>query len=343
MSAPPQTIAQDLSEPQVNAPWSDVDVPPDDLVATGASHEVRSGYKRTSDSINRMPSPPAIRVPPCYPFKAISTDLPLGTPRPYAAVDVTFLEDVDYGHLFQYSAGLDWDYSDRRKAQKILPFIYLGPMAAAKDRAFLQEEGITMLFAVRNSRTSFSKIMSAVLNTMADSTGLDRGDVEVGELAQLVSILPQATLQINQHMARISALYKNGAPGCPAHGKVLVFCETGNGASAAIVVAYIMEMYQSMEVVNTCQLVLARRFCCHLDDQLRYHLESYRGILEASRVVAASGAAAKDVMTQTTWEGITRKRMMTADGDEDEDTGDAWADRERFEGRMFVPFEDDDV
>ena len=45
----------------------------------------------------------------------------------------------------------DWKYESRRDAQQVLPWLWLGPMSALKNRELLEKRGITLLIAVRSS------------------------------------------------------------------------------------------------------------------------------------------------------------------------------------------------
>ncbi|MCP6423762.1 hypothetical protein NL463_31080, partial [Klebsiella pneumoniae] len=54
-----------------------------------------------------------------------------------------------YTNLISSNVIFDWTYERRREAQMILPYLYLGPMTAAKDEAWMRKEGITMVLGVR--------------------------------------------------------------------------------------------------------------------------------------------------------------------------------------------------
>lgn len=58
------------------------------------------------------------------------------------------------------SASGKWAYESRRTAQQILPWVWLGPLAATKDKEFLARKGITLLIAVRSSMTAKAKLMA---------------------------------------------------------------------------------------------------------------------------------------------------------------------------------------
>ena len=103
---------------------------------------------KTAEYSYRVPTPPRIVVPP----PALNSDsLPEITLN--ALRSANFLNGVSYNNLVSQNALLEWTYERRREAQMILPYLYLGPMTAAKDDRFLRGEtgnlggggGITML------------------------------------------------------------------------------------------------------------------------------------------------------------------------------------------------------
>lgn len=111
------------------------------------------------DYTYRLPASPRIVVPP----PTLTTDMPeiaLGdSPREQA--DISFLKELDLKDIVQKNTLLEWAYERRRQAQMILPWLYLGPMVAAKDKAFLEREGITMVLAVRTQPNSLMGAMQA--------------------------------------------------------------------------------------------------------------------------------------------------------------------------------------
>ena len=191
---------------------------------------------------------------------------------------------------------LDWEYDQRRKAQKILPFLFLGPMTAARDREFLKREGITMLLAVRNTMSAQAKLLS--VGKVAGDLGLHSTTVDVAGNQELIAAFPRAIQEINSHMHHQYSLLKASTP--PADGdrclhrktdnsigKVLVFCESGNERSAAVVAAYLITMY-NMDFIRTIQVMQAQRFCVAFDESLKALLQTYAAMVEAKRDVARS-------------------------------------------------------
>lgn len=248
-----------------------------------------------------------------------------------------------------------WTYDMRRSAQPILPFIYLGPSSAAKDRDLIQREGITMLLAVRDGRSAQAFLLNR--DKVANELGIESASVDVTGPQELIAAFPRAIKTINDHLLSV---YRRQALTDPNHndghitinqgtfkrGKVLVFCESGNERSACVVAAYMMAMY-GMDLVNAILMMQLQRFCVALDDPMKHLLQSYQEILQAGRDV---GKARRD--THASLQGgeasspiqakKADKRHIEETLDEDMDVDmEGQMDKQRFEGRDgFVPFYD---
>lgn len=238
----------------------------------------------------------------------------------------------------------NWSYKMRREAHAILDFLYLGPSAAARDRAFLQQEGITMLLAARDSRMAQARLLS--VDRLAAELGLAAHHVDVFEdrRLELIQALPGVVHAINAHML--------GGP----NRKVLVFCETGNERSAAIVAAYIMTLY-AINLIQAMQFVSARRFCVNFDDETKQMLKAYGDILQAQRDVDGTGGSSdsKSPAPETIHGSSGRRKRRiaeTMDVEDDRDetsggqgtSGQLQLDMARYEDRKaFVPFRDLDT
>ncbi|CAD6580003.1 MAG: hypothetical protein ASARMPRED_009320 [Alectoria sarmentosa] len=311
----------------------------------------------------RVPSPPRIIVPP----PALNS---YGVPDLHIVQDAfydfessgfknaEFLQTVTYGNFMTINNMLEWKYEQRRMAQQILPFLYLGPMSAAKDRNFLQGEGITMVIAVRNTMSAQAKLLGS---KAAQELGIDTKMIDVAGNQELIAAFPRAIEAINSHL---SAMYqqdqvrraKAAATG-QAHlqstpGKVLVFCESGNERSATLVTAYIMAMYAT-DLIKAIQIVQAQRFAVAFDDSLRNLLSTYEIILKAKRdVVQADNrfvgvpGGTKDAgasIGNDDGAGKRSKRTFddTYDDDMEIDGGNVHLDYGRFEMRDgSAPFQD---
>ena len=243
-------------------------------------------------------------------------------------------------------------------AQQILPFLYLGPMSAAKDQNYLQREGITMVIAVRNTMSAQAKLLGS---KAAQDLGIDTKTIDVAGNQELIAAFPVAIEAINSHLSAMyqqdqSRLTQAAAVGqfTPQSipGKVLVFCESGNERSATLVTAYIMAMY-STDLIKTIQIVQAQRFAVAFDDSLRNLLLTYEMMLKAKRdVVQAdsrslgapgglvdSGASMESDNRST--KGEKRRFDSTYNDDMEVDGGNGHLDYGRFEVRDgSAPFHD---
>ena len=312
-----------------------------------------------------MPSPPRVVVPPPILCDPGDDELEL-KPHPsstFSASDsaaLDFLAQVTYGDFFAANGLLDWRYESRRQAQKILPFLYLGPVGAARDRDFLQREGITLLLAVRNTMSAQARLLEG--SKIASELGIKSEAVDVAGNQELIAAFPHAIQIINTHLSEVysrrifDASLNNHNKGPPdekflSMGKVLVYCESGNERSAGVVAAYMMAMYD-MTLVKAIQIIQAQRFCSAFDDSLKDLLSTFSDILDAKRNVMLSinertptqdGSAAALGVTGDAVNAAKSKRKfedaydMDVEMDETMDQLDAG----RFDGRDgFAPFQD---
>ena len=256
---------------------------------------------------------------------------------------------------------LEWKYEQRRMAQQILPFLYLGPMSVAKDRSFLQQQGITMVLAVRNTMSAQARLLGS---KAAQELGLDTKMIDVAGNQELIAAFPRAIEAINSHLSvmykqnqirRTQALAIGQAGLQSTPGRVLIFCESGNERSATLVAAYIMAMY-STDLVKAIQIVQAQRFAVAFDDSLRNLLLTYEMILKAKRDVVQAdnrlldvpgGVSFTNASTGSDQEASRRSKRSKRTFDEsyddamETDGGIAHQDRGRFEMRDgSAPFQD---
>ena len=310
--------------------------------------DLPNGHMRNQHEYSyRLPTAPRIVVPP----PTLTTDMPglsLGG-TPGGDVDMSFLNELDLEDIIQKNTLLEWAYERRRQAQMILPWVYLGPMVAARDKAFLEREGITMVLAVRAQANSMSGAMQA-----ATQVCMEVGSIESPSFYSLTPRFPDATSMINSHIARVRQ-HSLETTGQATLGKVLVFCESGNEKSAAVVAAYLMQTLNNIDYIKAMQVCQAQRFCVNFDDVLKNILRSYWDILLARRSIAASYAqaphqnglsngSAQPASLSLSFSSSKQKRGIedTRDGDDDtnmEDGMDA-SDVLRFTGRDVTPFQD---
>lgn len=241
---------------------------------------------------SRAPSPPRVLVPPPDTDRKGKLVFPV---IPSQNVDFEssgfansdFLKTVTYDNFNAGNAFVEWKYAQRWTAQNILPFLFLGPVTAARSRDFLLGNGITMVLAVRNTKSAHARLLGS---KAAEELDIPYSTVDTTGNQELIAAFPRGIEIINAHLSEMyqqcqdkSYSMKKSTP-----GKVLVFCESGNERSAAMVVAYIMAMY-SMDVINAIQIVQAQRFAVAFDDPTRLLLQTYDSILSARRDVYRSG------------------------------------------------------
>ncbi|KAL1795942.1 hypothetical protein ACET3X_006166 [Alternaria dauci] len=310
--------------------------------------DLPNGHTRKQHEYSyRLPATPRIVVPP----PTLATDMPglsLGG-APGEDVDMAFLNELDLKNIVQKNSLLEWAYERRRQAQMILPWLYLGPMLAAKDKAFLEREGITMVLAVRAQANSMSGAMQA-----ATQVCMEVASIETPSFYSLTSKFPDATRIINSHIARLRQ-HSLQTTGHATLGKVLVFCESGNEKSAAVVAAYLMQTLNNIDHIKAMQVCQAQRFCVNFDDVLKNILRSYWDILLARRSIAASYAQAphqnglsngsgQPGLPSLSFSSSKQKRGIddTRDGDDDMnmESGMDASDMLRFTGRDVTPFHD---
>ncbi|KAI9769773.1 MAG: hypothetical protein M1840_003767 [Geoglossum simile] len=322
------------------------------------SHEPTSAYSRS------VPAPPRIVVPP--PAWALNPPNLRNHQRLVSSEvrNAEFLRRVTSGDFTAPKAPLEWKYEWRRRAQRILPFIYLGPIGATKDRDFLERAGVTLLLAVRNTRSAQAKLLDAT--KVASDLGITSHAVDVDGSQELIAAFPRTIQLINDHLSHVYAqqlqAFPRGGNGDPTSessiktGKVLVFCESGSERSATVVAAYLMAMY-GLDLVRAIQTVQSQRFCAVFDEDMKNLLLSYATILDAQRDVARSAGIMEQVMGQEGGKrmgngiagglgsGVSRavKRNVSEAYGTDMGCGDAEGqiDSDRFGGREgYAPFQD---
>lgn len=302
------------------------------------------------------PSPPSIHIP------HLPDDDGIVLPT-YEGVDGEDLTQEDLKTITQVhhvakDQTRNWKYEFRRAAQLILPFLYLGPSNAARDINFLQDEGITMLLVIRDTKSAQARLLSG--DKIANELGIASAALDVSGSQELIAAFPRAVKMINEHLLSIyrEQSMKGSADNDGTitisqttfkRGKVLVFCESGNERSACVVAAYIMAVY-GLDLVAAIQFVQSQRFCIALDDQMKSLLLAFQDILEARRDIQKAKSAdftrAEAVMGLNTFDLGSRngKRHINETYDEEmEVDGPGEMDDGRFEGRKpFMPFIDCD-
>lgn len=252
-----------------------------------------------------------------------------------------------------------WSYESRRKAQRILDWLYLGPSSAARDRNFLEKEGITMVLAIRHAVDGCARAMP-FLNVGSTPATRDLGIavecVEVKSTHHLAAAFPSIIRKINDHILAVhrhkrdmpppGAHQDGGLPERPARGRVLVVCETGNDRSGTVVAAYIMAMFNVGVVEAICFLNI-HRLSASLTAEPKHLLAAWGDILKAKSAVSVlQGEAPQRESADAAFGVGSRKRYIEATFNDDEDSvmqGDGRETHDdvlRFGGRSFAPFAD---
>lgn len=326
------------------------------------SAESPVSHLRSEQYSYRVPTPPRIVVPPPSINAATASNFALAAPRNHPVLSRFSYDSMTTSSL------LEWTYERRRDAQPILPFLYLGPLNAAKDRSFLQREGITMMLGIHQKRSFQSKIMSVALR-VANELGIQQATVDLTSDRELVGLFPTINHMVNQHLLHIHQLHLASHGTQPSMGKVLLFCESGNERSAAATAAYLMETHDNVDYIRAMQTVQGQRFCVNFDDGIKRLLQSYWDILEARRDVLHADSHRGNINSNSNSNGNsnsndndngnsnsnsnsnntalpaphpprTTKRTLDRDSDDDMDMDSSGQDAERFRGRAFAPFVD---
>jgi serine/threonine/tyrosine-interacting protein len=294
----------------------------------------------------KAPSPPHIHIPP------VPEKISLVLPAHNGSLIDADTEDAQSREILRIITGgpqtvqvKDWAYESRRQFQAILSFLYLGPFTAAKNIHCLKKEGITMLLVVRDTRSAMSGLLSG--QKVADQLGIDHAAIDVDGNSQLIQYgFPKAVSLINEHLVskykqHSSHLTIQNSPdeASTAMGRVLVFCESGNERSAAVVVAYLMAMFD-IDLVGAIQYLQTQRFCIAFDDSLKNLLYNYQQLLEARKTVLETQ---KDRSISSPLTAAVVKKRIRDEIDKDDISMsmsmDEMDDAERFLNRKaFAPF-----
>ncbi|OQD63390.1 hypothetical protein PENPOL_c009G04631 [Penicillium polonicum] len=194
-----------------------------------------------------------------------------------------FFNRVDLGGFTRRFNPSQWNYDMRRQAQSILPFLSLGPSSCLRDADYIRSQGFTLLLAIRSRHSALARLVSG--EKAAAEAGIMADTIDVLDNQELISAFPRAIRRINDHLAGVDM----GPDGMVSNGqqqkkKVLVFCESGNERSAAVIIAYIMVML-NIQSVEATHMIQQRRFCVSIEDTMKYILTAFETILSAKRDV----------------------------------------------------------
>ncbi|TWU77226.1 hypothetical protein ED733_001183 [Metarhizium rileyi] len=244
----------------------------------------------------QAPSPPFIHIP--VPQRH-STPEAVGEPQPsYKNIESDQLSSQDVQIITRSTIqvdldhGANWTYKNRRQAQTILDFLYLGPTSVILDHDFLMREGITMMLVVRPVQVA--QLRARSVESASSMLKIPAFFMHVDSTQDLIRGFADAIRRINHHlldMYRSHAVLRNDdervavSPVDFRPGKVLVTCESGNDRSAAIVAAYVMSVFGT-SMVKTLHFMWTRRFSCAFDEETKRILQSWEDILLARSAVA---------------------------------------------------------
>jgi hypothetical protein len=338
------------------------------IVSENAMSDNPAGHMKTNEYVFRLPTPPRHVIPPFTSWNHAEPNPTIGELISHAdqEINIDFLRGTGFDAVLKNvstGAGQNWKYENRRQAQDILSYLWLGPLTAARDKEFLQREGITLMVGIQHKSGLGPKLTMGAMR-VADELGIAKATLEVGSNQDLIALFPTATRIINSHLREMYNRAMLNPSGGIRPGKVLIFCESGNDKSAAVAAAYLMDNFEGADYIKACQLCNLRRFCCSFDDSIKNYLCSYDDILQAKRTVAAArpqlrvrgmsfvtnpmfGATSDEVTSPQATAAAhavgngNAKRGRERDGEDDEmmDMGDAaMEDADRFEGRNFAPF-----
>ncbi|GJN66320.1 hypothetical protein PLICBS_000337 [Purpureocillium lilacinum] len=332
------------------------------------STPVSTDAVRSAPYTYHAPSPPMIEIPIMQP-SVPGREPVLNLMPSFDNVDSAQLSSDDLTLITRNTTQIatdracSWTYEQRRQAQSILDFLYLGPISAVRQHDFLLREGITMIVVARDVRMNHTKLLSVENANKVLGVAVCYLDIDAPQ--GMIPSFPHAIRAINDHLLAVyhaQARQRDGRGQMLVDGsrfrggKVLVCCESGNDRSAAVVAAYIMAVF-GKGMVQTLQFMGIQRFCCCFDEDTKRTLQSWEDILRARSAVAKNErdrTSSTDPIDFT--DGYQRdhatigaqvKRRasdMLEPGDESADTGGTdvqMMDLDRFRDRCpFVPFRD---
>lgn len=305
------------------------------------SNSIANGVLRNGSFSSRAPSPPYVHVPAVIsladPSNAITPSYDLVGPGRLSITDINIITGARAQVTTVTRLTDDWRYEDRRKAQPILDYLYLGPMSVVRDIAWLQKQGITMLLVARDA--SMASMRSLTLDKAVAELGVELAFVDLSTSQELIRNFPSTVVLINQHLLRLNTAAREDP--AAKQGKVLVMCDTGNERSAAIVTAYIMAMY-GRDMISAIQFVSTQRFCTNFDDAMKQLLISYGDLLKAERMTTLASRQGEGAPCQY-HNGLSNPIANKKRGIEDtigmDEDGDLEMDMARYKDRStFAPF-----
>lgn len=231
-------------------------------------------------NLNYRNGKPAFHVP-SLPFEQISTQY--GNPNFLKAL--TLCHKLDMVHTM-----LSWQYTMRRTAQAILPFLFLGPSSAARDTDFVNRTGVTLLVAVRSLKTVEARPSFLDPATFASGSEASTLTFDFATPYDFIAGHRPIIRAINDHL-EASCTRRPLQSVDEIRGKVLIFCESGNDRSSVLVAAYLMVVY-GVSVFTAINIIQSQRFSITMSDEMKKALLDLQEIVSAERQIADSKNAA---------------------------------------------------
>ncbi|UNI16883.1 hypothetical protein JDV02_003275 [Purpureocillium takamizusanense] len=252
---------------------------------------------RSAPYTYHAPSPPMIEIPIMQPSMPGREPI-LNLMPSFDHVDSAQLSSNDLTLITRNTTQIatdracSWRYEQRRQAQSILDFLYLGPTSVVREHDFLLREGITMVVVARDIRMNHAKLLS--VENAGNVLGVAVCYLDIDWPQGMIPSFQHAIRAINDHLVAVYQAQAQERDGQGQmlvdgsrfrRGKVLVCCESGNDRSAAVVAAYIMAVF-GKPMVQTLQFMGIQRFCCCFDEDTKRTLQTWEEILKARSAVA---------------------------------------------------------
>lgn len=203
-----------------------------------------------------------------------------------------------------------WAYTDRRSLQEIVPGIFIGPLATARDPDSLDRLGIKTLVAVRTQTT-----WNIFKPLFPHKYRYEPLDIVEGSL---LGALPRV---------------KPFVDACLARGEnILFYDETGNAKAPLIVCSYLMEA-GPMDSRAAYSYVKSKRISACLSNHERYQLQEFETLLNARNTIMAHSYSPQELNRSS----CRRKFSDCADDDDDQLVDGSYTDHTQSH-RNATPF-----
>ncbi|KAL7919434.1 hypothetical protein ACQKWADRAFT_301404 [Trichoderma austrokoningii] len=300
-------------------------------------HSMKGTVVRSAPYTYQPPSPPMIHAPVQQHYGVgCHTITPLYRPVKFSQLSGDEFAVIT-GHRDQTALYREaWPYEQRREAQPVLDFLYLGPTSVIRDDEFMRREDFSMMMIVRDARAPRDYPSARAASARL---GIAQVYIDVSPDNQVQSFYKMVE-HVNGHLLAQNGP-QGGGSGDAARarrpmGKILVMCDSGNVLSPVLVAAYVMFMY-GLSMETGFGFVILQRFCCVFDGRSKEALRTWQELIDASSAVASYLQADAAAMTPA----IQNKRRLDAMIYEEKAPVEYCpvGDCERFEGRpTFVPF-----